>query len=138
MNTAVLSEADYDEIEPEIVELVRTLNAVGIVTKSSCGGHTDTRHQYWPYVLIDHQKTNPGLLANLIDAIAWHNMHHNALLDIFCLKPEWTIVYGDSRLFTSLQPIYQNENNIERHLELLRKSTKVLAEDIRAKMPEIV
>lgn len=66
----------YDELDPNIVWLVRTLNAFdGIRTIGSCGGHTDpdlTKGQ-WPegtwYIAFEVARDDDGWFA--LEFLAW-------------------------------------------------------------------
>lgn len=69
-----MGKLNYKELDSNIVNLVRALNAFpGVVTIGSCGGHPDPGPGQWPegrwYVKMEFEKNEAGWIA--LEFLAW-------------------------------------------------------------------
>lgn len=107
----------YEEFDPRIRDLVKSLHGIGLGTRSSCEGHLDLERytRPYPHVSIDvkHPASSSKPIIRFLGLLGEWNCSGKG---VWCLRPI-ALVHGDEEvLVLDLQP---KEMNSQQDLSIL-------------------
>ncbi len=118
----------YEEFDPHIRELVKSLHGIGLGTRSSCEGHLDPERytRPYPHVSIDvkHPASSRSFLVRLLGLLGEWNCSGKG---VWCLRPIALVHGGEEILVLYLEPEERNSQQDLAILQALQAEAKDLA-----------
>lgn len=131
--TTILAEETYAKLDPEICELVKSLNLCGVRTTASCQGHTDKEKTPHPWVLIDVDNTIFARITKLSVAVAKYNVSQNDSCRWAILSFSGKNARSKTRTMAYLEPETKNAARDERQLNIFQESAIRLGRSLSEK-----
>ena len=132
-NPAIMPDESYEELEPAVRLLVRTINEFGIFVSECCEGHLEQEKTPYPYVWLG---INPSTTAG-IDALSKNIGEWNSIKEhqVWGFVPDTWEQYRPHGYSLKLKPQEENTKRKKDLLHKLQREAVQLAQFLQEELP---